>query len=237
MNDKNLGESLSELIVEQGITVEKLSELTNIPKRYLSAMAENDRKNMPAAPYVKGYIAKICTTLSIDPEPLLESYKRTDSKTSGKDDFLPKNRFALTKRKRGWLVVVPALIVIIAIFFIGKYLFANFIGIPPIDINLPEKVGDMEFLETREKLFTIQGKINPKDSIIIHNEPVSVSADGSFSKEVILDAGLNTFEIKVKRFLGKEITVIRKVLYITENLNEEINNIDNGEETIQEENL
>ena len=108
-------------------------------------------------------------------------------------------------------------------------------GIPLVEINLPAKVGDVEFLETRDRFLEIQGKINSKDSIIINREPVPVSPDGSFSKEVMLDAGLSTFEIKVKRFLGRETTVIRKVLYITENLNEEINNTDYGKETNQEE--
>jgi transcriptional regulator with XRE-family HTH domain len=240
MNDKDLGETLSELTVEHGISLDKLSELTNIPKRYLSAMLNNDLENMPAAPYVRGYIAKICEALDIDQELLLGAYKKIGIKTSGKDDFLPRNRFAITKSKKGWTITIITVVLTIAIATIvlatgGRYFFAGLMGIPVIEVNLPAKVGDMEFLETRDRFFQIQGKINPKDSIIINRESIPVSPDGSFSKEVILDAGLNTFEIKVKRFLGRETTVIRKVLYITENLNEEINNIDYGEETNQEE--
>jgi hypothetical protein len=195
---------------------------------------------MPASPYVKGYIAKICETLDIDQEPLLRAYQKVGVKTSGKDDYLPRNRFAITKSKKGRTVAIIAVLSVIAIiaviFSVGRrYFFAGLMGIPLVEINLPAKVGDVEFLETRDRFLEIQGKINSKDSIIINREPVPVSPDGSFSKEVMLDAGLNTFEIKVKRFLGRETTVIRKVLYITENLNEEINNTDYGEETNQEE--
>jgi hypothetical protein len=227
MNDRSLGEILSELAVEHGLTLDKLSELTNIPKRYLSAIAENDEKNMPASPYMKGYVAKICSTLGTDPNPLLEAYKKLGSKDSGKEDSLPRNRFALAKKKTGWIVALSlAVVAVIAgLLPIGKrYLFAGFMGIPPIEVNLPAKVEDRDFLETRSQFFTIEGKINPKDSIIINREPISVNADGAFSKEVPLDPGLNTFEIKVKRFLGKETTVIRKVFYITEDLDEEKNN-------------
>jgi len=238
MNDRSLGEILSELAIEHGVTLEKLSELTNIPKRYLSAMADNDERNMPAAPYIKGYIAKIYSTLGADPFPAMEAYKKAVVKTSGKEDYLPKNRFALAKKKTGWIVAafVAVIAIIVALLPIGKrYLFAGLIGIPSIEVNLPAKVEDRDFLETRGQFFTIEGKINAKDSIIINNEPISVNTDGRFSKEVMLDAGLNTFEIKVKRFLGQETTIIRKVFYITENLNEETNNTENGEEIIQEE--
>jgi cytoskeletal protein RodZ len=239
-NDKNLGEALSDLTVEHGVSLDKLSELTNIPKRYISAMANNDSENMPASPYVKGYIAKICETLGVDQSSLLEAYKKAGIKTSGKDDYLPKNRFAITRNKKGRVITVAVILSIVTIITIvsstGKrYFFAGLMGIPSIEINLPAKVGDVEFLETRERFFQIQGKINSRDSIIINREPIPVSPDGTFNKEVILDAGLNTFEIKVKRFLGRETTLIRKVLYITENLNEETNNINYGEETSEEE--
>jgi transcriptional regulator with XRE-family HTH domain len=238
MNDKSLGEILSELSIEHGVTLEKLSELTNIPKRYLSAMAENDEKNMPAAPYVKGYIAKICATLGADPLPAMEAYRKTVIKTSGKEDFLPKNRFALAKKKTGRIVAasVAVIAIILALLPIGKrYLFAGLVGIPSIEVNLPAKVDDREFSETRDQLLVIEGKINPKDSITINGEHISVNTDGRFFKEVMLESGLNSFEIKAKRFLGQEKIIIRKVFYITENLNEEINNINNGEETTQEE--
>ncbi|MFA4999243.1 MAG: helix-turn-helix domain-containing protein [Parcubacteria group bacterium] len=233
--NKSLGEILSGITVEHGITIDKLSELTNIPKRYLSAMAENNLNNMPAAPYVKGYIVKICATLGIDPLPVMEAYKETGLKTSGKDDCLPKNRFTLAKNKKIWLIATVILVLVLIIGFlpITRYVFASFIGIPSIEVNLPEKMEDRDFLETRKDLLTIEGKINPKDSIIINKEPVSVSTDGRFTKDVLLDAGLNTFEIKVKRFLGRETNIIRKVFYITENLNEETNSINYGEETAE----
>jgi len=225
-NDNKLGDVLSEIIAEHNITLDKLSDLTNIPKRYLSAIMENDFKEIPAAPYIRGYITKISSALDIESEILLNAYNKSGLKTSGKEDFLPKNRFAVVKKKKGWIFAL--LITVIIIITIPR--INTLLGIPSLDINLPEKVENRDFLETRNQLLTIQGKINPKDSIIIHDEFVPVNNEGLFTKEVLLDAGLNTFEIKVKRFLGREITVIRKVFYITENLNEENNNTSNVKE-------
>jgi hypothetical protein len=243
MNDKNLGEALSEVVTEHGLTLEKLSEITNIPKRYLLAMTENDVKNMPAAPYIRGYISKICSMLDADPAILHAAYKKTELKTSGREDYLPKNRFAIVKKskKKFWIISFITIGFIIAGLRIGPALNSRnagdigyaFLGIPSIEVNLPAKVNDQDFSETRERTITIDGKINPRDSIIINRELVSVNNDGLFSKEAFLNTGLNVFEIKVKRFLGREITVIRKVFYITEEKNEEKNNI-NGEEIIQE---
>lgn len=241
-SEKNLGETLSEIIAENGLTLEKLSEITNIPKRYLVAMIENDSKNMPAAPYIRGYISRICSALGANPAIFQTVCKKIDFKTSGKEDYLPKNRFAIAKKNKKWLwiTVLAAIGCLAVVLRLGPAIGPNsagigyaFLGIPSLEVNLPAKVNDQDFSETRNRIIVIEGKINPRDSIIINREIVSVGANGRFSKEAMLNAGLNTFEIKVKRFLGREITVIRKVFYITDEKNEEKNKI-NGEENSQE---
>ncbi|MDD4931192.1 MAG: helix-turn-helix domain-containing protein [Candidatus Colwellbacteria bacterium] len=221
-SDRNLGETITELTGSRGVSAEKLSELTNIPKRYITALFENDIKNMPAAPYVRGYLNKIASVIGIDPEPLQESYRRLNLKTSGREDYLPKNRFAIAKSKKGWIAAV--IILLIVGYFVSVRLNA-LLGIPSISINLPEKVADNSFIETRDPIFIAEGDILPKDSLFINNEAIPVDGNGHFSKEMALDGGLNTFEIRVKRFLGREKTIIRKVFYIVD---------ETGENTIQE---
>lgn len=217
MSDKNLGELLGEIAGSRGVTPEKLSELTNIPKRYITALFENDIRNMPAAPYVRGYLTKIASVLGVDSEPLHEGYRRLNLKTSGREDFLPKNRFALAKSRKGMALLAGALL--IAGYF-GSVRLNAALGIPSIDINLPAKVDDRDFLETREAIYTVEGKIDAKDSISINNEAIPTDGSGRFIKEITLDKGLNTFEIRVKRFLGRETTIIRKVFYIVDEAQE-----------------
>ena len=227
LSDKNLGEVLSEIILERGITLDKLSELTNIPKRYLIAMMDNDFKNMPAAPYARGYITKICSVLEINSRQAIDAYNKIGLKTSGKDDFLPQNRFALTKHyKNNWMLIVIAvtIIVISGLIFANRHIFTNFFGIPSIEVNIPAREDNSPLLETSEQFFIIQGMINPQDSITINGEAASVNEEGIFAKEVLLSAGLNTFEIRVQRPLGRETIIVREIFNITENLNVEVNN-------------
>lgn len=230
LSNKNLGDALSELIAEQDITLEKIAELTNIPKRFLRAMLESDFKNMPASPYVKGYINKICTVLNADPLPIIEIYNKNYFKSTNKEDYLPKNRFIIERQNIQWIIapIIIIIIIITTILFTNNHLLANFMGIPIIEINLPAE----EIIETQNQFFIIDGNINPRDSIIINGELVPTTKEGMFSKEVILSPGLNTFEITAKRFLGRQTTITRKVFYIVEELNENINGIINhGEET------
>ncbi len=231
-NYKSLSEILSEAIALRGLSPEKLAEMTNIPKRYILALQECDERNIPAAPYVRGYLAKIATVLDIDSAPLYAAYKELNLKKSGCSDELPRNRFAIVKSKKGLFLGLFAFLIVTIL--IGIRLEA-LLGIPTIEVNIPAKVDDRDFLETRDRMFTIEGRIDSKDSLIIEGEPIPVSAEGRFSKDIPLEAGLNRFEIKVKRFLGKEKTVIRNVFYITDDSSESseeetapINN--NGEE-------
>jgi hypothetical protein len=218
-SDKNLGELLAEIAGTRGVTAEKLSELTNIPKRYIAALFDNDIKSMPAAPYVRGYLVKIASVLGVDPEPLHDAYRRLNLRTSGRDDNLPKNRFALAKNRRGLILIT---LVVIALIGFGSIRLNALLGIPVIDINLPAKVGDRDYMETREPTIVVEGKIGTKDSISIYDVEIPTDGAGNFSEEVVLDKGINIFKITVKRFLGRETTIIRKVFYVVDEAQENI---------------
>ena len=57
------------------------------------------------------------------------------------------------------------------------------------------------------------GQINPRDKLTINGEELVRDASGHFEKEFPLQDGVNTAEFKVKRFLGKETTVVRQIIY------------------------
>jgi len=59
----------------------------------------------------------------------------------------------------------------------------------------------------------IEGKIDPRDSLELNGEPIYPDSTGSFSEQVPLEQGINTFEFKIKRFLGRETKIQRQIIY------------------------
>jgi hypothetical protein len=204
-NDKTLSELIEELMTTRGLNIDKLAELTNIPKRYLIALSGNDVKNLPAGPYVRGYLNKIADVTGVEPIGLYTAYKKLGLKTSGKEDSLPLNRFAIQKPANKLIVIATiGLLVVTAVSFKLK----DVLGIPSIEISLPETA-----LIVEAPTAIIEGRIDPKDSLELNGEAVYPDSTGAFSEEVSLEQGINTFEFKIKRFLGRETKIERQIIY------------------------
>lgn len=202
---RELSEILPQLLEARGITLEKLALSTGVPKRFLTALSQGDLKNLPARPYVRGYLLRIASALDVTPEILLEAYKdsaRIPSSDTG--DLLPKNRFALKP-----VVWRNALIFVIVISVLGYLVFElnHVLGIPTLAITSP----DTDVVKTGT--IRVEGLVTVGDELMLNGEVVYTDESGRFSKEVALDPGLNTLEFSVKRFLGKETKVTKQFFY------------------------
>lgn len=198
---------LIEEMGSRGLTPEKLSEITGVPAYYIRAILDSDFSTLPAAPYVRGYLREIATALRIDPEMLWEEYcKENELKQSGEKDQLPKNRFAQKPMdKKGFFIILLALIVLALLL----PHIADFFGRPTLEITSPRE----DFTVTSQNIIRLEGRIaNPQDKVLIDGSEIVVNENGEFSLEVPLD-GKRTFEFRVKRFLGKETTLTRTVIF------------------------
>lgn len=216
---KSLREIFNEALKLRNLDVKKLSEMTDIPVHYLSAFSSGDPKKLPASPYVRGYLAKIADILKIDVDSLLEAYKQETllwpAKSSGPEDKLPLNRFALkSKRKIAIIGVFITGILVILIFL--AFQFSGFLGNPQIEITSPAENN----IVVNSSMIKLSGITNPKDKLTINNEEVLAESDGRFEKNFSLQPGPNAVEFKIKRFLGKEITVIKIITYQPETITE-----------------
>lgn len=197
---------LVELLEERDINPEKLSYATNVPIRFITALLEGNFKDLPAKPYVRGYLIKIATALSVANEIVIEAYlESTEIRSSGGKDKLPINRFSIQKMNKNFVVV--AVLIVGLLIFLG-FRINDIMGTPTLQINLPENP-----ISTTEQTFKITGKISARDKLTLNQEIVYTNEDGSFEKEVTLSLGLNTFEFDAIRFLGREIKIIRRVVY------------------------
>jgi lambda repressor-like predicted transcriptional regulator len=205
--EKSFNETLKEQFRNKGCSVEKLSGLTSIPDRYLTALLEGDFKKLPAVPYVRGYLIKIAAILDLNPQELWESYKNDQGiKSSGAEDKLPANRFAIKQvNKKMALGAIAGVLV-------GAYLIWNvghLIGRPKLEIGYPLA----QTVIVAEPFMKLTGNIDPADKFFINEQETVVGSEGAFEMDYNLEPGLNTLELKVKRFLGRETKAVRQIIY------------------------
>lgn len=216
---KSLKEIFNEALNLRSLDVKKLSEMTDIPVYYLSAFSSGDLRKLPASPYVRGYLTKIADILKVDSNSLLEAYKQEillwPAKSSGPEDKLPINRFAL-KSKRKITVIGAAAAGVLAILIFLAFQFSGFLGNPKIEITNPVE----NIVTVTNPIIKLTGIINPQDKLTINNEEILAKSDGRFEKDFFLQSGINSVEFKVKRFLGKELTVPKIVIYAQETISD-----------------
>lgn len=205
--EKSLQEVLKEQLAIKGFNVERLTKITGIPERYLEGLISGDYNKLPATPYVRGYLMAIAPLLDLDAQKLWEEYKKEEwLKSSGASDKLPTNRFAIKSISKK-TILTAAFGILLAIYL--GWNIGHLLGKPKLEILNPSS----QVITITEPIIKLVGYINPADKLLINNEEVIVDSNGLFTKNYNLQAGLNTFEFLAKRFLGKETTVVKQVIY------------------------
>jgi len=193
-------------LAERGINPEKLSYVTNIPTRFITALLEGNFKELPAKPYVRGYLIKIAAALGVENEVIMGAYRESmEIRSSGGKDRLPMNRFAIQKINKNF--VVGTVIVAGLLIFLGLRI-NDIMGTPTLQVNLSESPST-----TTNQTLKITGKMSARDKLTLNQEIVYTNQDGTFQKDVTLSPGLNTFEFDATRFLGRETKIVRQVVY------------------------
>ena len=208
---KSFKEEVEEAMMLKGMNAAKLSEATNIPEHYLTALISHQSKNLPPPPYIRGYILRMAEVLDLDGSFLWQSYSKTlISKTSGSEDLLPFNRFALKPVSKTKIAV--GIVVLFAIIYFG-WRAGGFFGTPGIEITNPAT----DNFITKDAAITLTGKINPQDKLTINGEEITTDGKGYFEKSWDFHFSPENItaklEFKVKRLLGKEVVVDRQIIY------------------------
>ncbi|MDP2629458.1 MAG: helix-turn-helix domain-containing protein [Candidatus Harrisonbacteria bacterium] len=202
-----LHELISSRMHERRMNVERLASLSEIPEHYLKALLEGDYSALPPRPYVRGYLVKLAEVLDLDEDELLALQHKDQLGSAGASDTLPGKRYTAPKINLRWLITG---IVILAIIAYGVF-FSISSGTPYLELEVPPPGSDPHVSQTA--MITLEGSIEPGDSLFISGSEVAVDEAGLFRFEYELDPELNNIEFRVKRFLGKEITVTRQVFY------------------------
>lgn len=204
---KNLSEILTDSIRIKGITVEKLAQLSGVSERYITSLIEEKYKELPAAPYVRGYLLKIAAFLGLDGENIWQEYlKNHDAlRRAGEKDHLPTNRFT-TKNLGKKPILVGFLIIFIAGFFAARVVM--FYSKPSLTLaNLRDN------MVVQSSQFVLKGKIKPSNQLTLNGEEIYPDEKGNFEKAIELQPGFNTLVFKIKKLLGREHTVVKQIFY------------------------
>ena len=204
---KTVAAILREQLELKGLTAEKLSEQTGIAERHLTALLKGEIQKLPAAPYVRGYLTSVCRILGLDASELWKTYRHElEIKHSGPSDRLPSNRYAI--RKVGRRGPIVAVVLVLLVIYAGVNA-SRLIGKPNLQITNPS----VETTVVAQDLIVLTGNANPRDKLLIDSQEVAIREDGAFEKAYPLQPGLNTIEFSAKRLLGKEVKIVRQVIY------------------------
>ncbi|MDZ4231561.1 MAG: helix-turn-helix domain-containing protein [Patescibacteria group bacterium] len=202
-DSEDITEEIRRLMKAKGIGPARLANLTDIPSRFVDAILEGDFDNLPARPYIRGYLFKISNVLGAESDHLWQMYRSSsETHSSGEKDKLPFNRFALKRMNRS---VVIGLVASVALLVLLALNFNRIVGRPTIEVSLPDT--------TEESVITVSGLINPEDRLTLNEEIIYTDDVGHFEKQVQLEPGLNTLVFKVNRYLGRETILREQVFY------------------------
>ncbi len=198
---------LAEALALRDVNHAKLAQLTGISERFIWAIQNMELEKLPPSPYVRGYIKKIAAVLHLNHDEIWDLYKKELShKTSGKYDTLPKNRFAIRElsRKQLFAITLGIIFAFYLLFNLGRLL-----GKPDLRIANPQQ----SIITTSEDHILVTGTLAQQDKLTINGEEIFIDENDVFSKDIPLQLGLNLIEFKAQRFLGREASETKQVLY------------------------
>ncbi len=207
MNENiNFQDFFNSKVRERGLTLKRISELSGITLKHLEYLSAGNFEALPPAPYFRGYLEKLGRILDFDYTEWWQNIKEEGVvKISGTEDRLPKNRFALSSRGK---FIWPAIILLLLVFYFGAR-FSKIFGQPQVSVAYPTEA----FTNIASQKIVVRGLLKDGDKLVINGEVVVLKNDGTWEKNILLEPGLNTIEIKAKKFLGRETRIIRQVLY------------------------
>jgi len=209
MEKRRLREVLLDQIEYNDLDIKKVIKATEMPEEYLEAILDDIPEKLPAFPYIRVYLVKLAEVLKLNPDEVVESYKKEFSeKISGSQDLLPSNRFSLPSEKKKFILIFAFIIILIFGYWLTT---TSFFGKPNIEIAYPPS--DPSPYLVNEKIIELRGRIDPSDKLSINQEVVTTDNEGRFIYSYNLSNELNFINFKVEKLLGGSLEVSRQVFF------------------------
>ena len=120
-------------------------------------------------------------------------------------DTLPKNRFL--KQSPPKFLWAFGVIVIMLIYLVIQA--PRILGKPALTVISPAQSP----FTTEANPFTLEGTARNADSLSLNGDSITIAPDGTWQKGVLLQNGLNSFQISAKKFLGGQTDMVEQIIY------------------------
>ncbi|MEO8581347.1 MAG: helix-turn-helix domain-containing protein [Patescibacteria group bacterium] len=192
---KKVGQVLAEYRLKQNISLEKIAQITRIRVEFLKAIEDNRFEELPAEPFVRGFLHSYANYLGLDPETILALLRR-DFKTGEKGKIVPRQFLKQIKRQQTWVgprltVAISTTFVVILVLGYAALQWWKFRQPPPLVVSSPEQN------ENVQKNVTVRGKTSIDAVVTVDSKPTAITPDGMFETTVFFpDDGTYTITIQ-----------------------------------------
>ena len=173
---------------------------------HIENMLRGDFENVPSVPYFRGYLIRLGEVLNFDGEAWWTKIKKEEGvRKSGPTDSLPKNRFA--RKSPAKIIAISSATLVLLIVF--GFALPHIVGQPSVSIMTPQ---GNPYITSSDSV-VIQGVARNANSVYVNSDEAPIGSDGSWQKTVLLQGGMNTFDISAKKFLGGTTNVVEQIMY------------------------
>jgi cytoskeletal protein RodZ len=203
-----LGQRLRQERTARNLTIEEAARDTKIKASFLTAIEKGDYQKLPSPAYAKGFVKNYAAYLGLPKAEVAAFFRREfDEKRAYKvlpDSLTKTEEFPLKRLRIQQSLVIAAGLLIL---FVGYLLFQyRYAFLPPsIDITSPKE----DAVVSQD--VTVTGTTDSEATVVVNNEPVSLSPDGKFKKNLTLFPGKNVITVKAKNRAGKEAVLEREI--------------------------
>lgn len=207
ISEEKVGKILKEARSYKNLSLMEISGQINIKVEYLNALEEECYHKIPSGLYVKKYLKKYCSFLSLDYNDILKKtpyFKENENSDPFSKKILSSFKFLVFPK------IIKNTIILILILFFLLYLVSYLSSIrkaPNLTIYSPNNN-----IITNDRIITITGETDRQADVYINGELVYINSDGNFSKDINLKIGLNEIIISSQKKYSKKNIIEKQIL-------------------------
>jgi cytoskeletal protein RodZ len=200
---RTLPERLLAAREEKGVDLARAERDTKIRARYLAALEHGEWRDLPGAVYTKGFLRNYALYLGLDPDDILEQWRRERGDATPVEPAIVVPRPVPTPRQgvtisRG--IFAGLFLVLVVAGFVGYLAIQLTRFARPPTVTVVDPATAVSDVDEATATYLLRGETQPGVEITVSapgREPIRVTADdaGAWSAEVELRRGRNQFDI------------------------------------------